>query len=68
MARRTTDHGRLGLVGGVVILLAMIGLMGTAIGHDSTQGGIGTALAAASWIGLLAGIVLVAIAVVRSSR
>ena len=68
MQRGTSDHGRLALVGGVVALLATLGLMGTAIGHDSTQGGVGTVLAAASWIGLVVGIVLVAVAVVRSSR
>ncbi|RZU30903.1 hypothetical protein [Blastococcus saxobsidens] len=68
MRRGTNDHGRLALVGGVVALLGVLGLMGTAIGHDSTQGGVGTALAAASWLGLLVGIVLVAVAVVRSSR
>ena len=68
MQRGTTDHGRLGLVGGVVALLGVLGLMGTAIGHDSTQGGVGTVLAAASWLALLVGIALVAVAVVRSSR
>jgi hypothetical protein len=59
---------RLGVAGGVVCLLAIAGLGWMGLAYDSATGNAEGPLLALCWLGLLAGIVLIAVAVVRSSR
>ncbi|WP_104524743.1 hypothetical protein [Blastococcus atacamensis] len=68
MEQRTSRTGALALGGGVVALLSVLGLMWLGFAQESTRGSAEGAMLLLCWVGLIAGIVLVAIAVVRSSR
>ncbi len=68
MEEPTPGNWRLGVAGGVVALLAVLGLGWMGLAYDSATGNAEGPLLALCWLGLLAGIVLIAVAVVRSSR
>ncbi|RBY94723.1 hypothetical protein DQ244_05465 [Blastococcus sp. TBT05-19] len=68
MEQRTSRNGAIALVGGVVALLSVLGLMWIGLAQESTRGSAEGAMLLLCWAGLVAGIVLVAVAVVRSSR
>ena len=68
MEEPTPGNWRLGVAGGVVALLAVLGLGWMGLAYDSASGSAEGPLLALLWVALLAGIVLIAVAVVRSSR
>ena len=68
MERPTPGSWNLGVAGGAVVLLAVAGLAWMGLAYDSAEGRSEGALLALLWGGLLVGIVLITVAVVRSSR
>ena len=68
MEEPTPGTWTLGVAGGVVALLAIAGLGWMGLAYDSASGSAEGPLLALFWVGLLAGIALIAVAVVRSSR
>ncbi|TFV46508.1 hypothetical protein [Blastococcus sp. TF02A-35] len=68
MEQRTTGNGALGLAGGVLAVLSLVGLVLIGVAFESTPGGAEGTLLLLCWAGLVVGIVLAAVAVVRSSR
>jgi hypothetical membrane protein len=68
MQQRTSNNGALGLAGGILAVLSLLGLVLIGVFLESTPGGAEGTLLLVSWVGLVVGIVLAAVAVVRSSR
>ncbi|RBY95353.1 hypothetical protein DQ237_14925 [Blastococcus sp. TF02-8] len=66
--QRTSRGGALGLGGGVLAVLSLLGLVLIGVFLESTPGGSEGTLLLLCWAGLVAGIVLAAVAVVRSTR
>jgi len=64
--RPTPGTWPLALAGGAVALLSLLGLVWLGFAQESTRGSAEGAMLLLCWGGLVAGIVLLAIAVVRS--